>query len=292
VDGSPGKPVLLWLSSNDSSRSLFDIHLNATFYGISTSGWIAINMQNMSVIAKGSGSDIHIQTTVPSFDWEPIYIMNDTLSTTTNLHAVYSTDSIISSTIGSSSASYVLSGVENTSAWLILQATSPIVSVSSNVTGTLTQYTSLASLNATTIGYECSVENTTSSTCITWQFLKQEGWYYDSSNGLLYIHFEGSDPVSLSLMQQTGSSSTDSSTTSSTDSSISSQTLSSTITSGVPTSATKVTTTSESIILSQMSSSTSTNFNQTGANIIALVGTIMSVSSTVLILKRYKRKTH
>jgi hypothetical protein len=291
--GSPGAPgVLLWASSNSTTKTPFDIHLNATFYGISTSGWIAINMQNMSVIAKGSGSDIHIQTTVPSFDWEPIYIMNDTLSTTTNLQAVYSTDSIISSTIGSSSASYVLSGVENTSAWLILQATSPIVSVSSNVTGTLTQYTSLASLNATTIGYECSVENTTSSTCITWQFLKQEGWYYDSSNGLLYIHFEGSDPVSLSLVQQTGSSSTDSSTTSSTDSSISSQTLSSTITSGVPTSATKVTTTSESIILSQMSSSTSTNFNQTGANIIALVGTIMSVSSTVLILKRYKRKTH
>ncbi|MDA4132630.1 MAG: hypothetical protein OK454_05835, partial [Thaumarchaeota archaeon] len=76
VDGAPGSP-LLWVSNNSSSKSGFDIHLNATFYGVNTAGWQAIDMQNMSVIASGTGSDIHIKTTVQPNTWEPIYITSD-----------------------------------------------------------------------------------------------------------------------------------------------------------------------------------------------------------------------
>ena len=117
VDGSPGKPVLLWLSSNDSASSSFSINLNACFYGISTQGWIAINMLNMQVVAKGTGSDIQISTTVPAYSWDPIYIMNDTPSSS-NLQPLYTTASILSSSSSGSSASFSLSGTLNSSAGL------------------------------------------------------------------------------------------------------------------------------------------------------------------------------
>ncbi len=126
VDGSVGHP-LLWVSSNSSSSQVFDIHLNATFYGI-TGSWIAINMQNMSVIASGSGSDIHIRATVKAFDWLPIYI----ISRPGDLQPVYSTSSITSSSVSSSGGQYATSGPHSASSWLILSMASLPMSVTSS----------------------------------------------------------------------------------------------------------------------------------------------------------------
>jgi len=217
IDGSPGLPVLLWLSSNDSSTSNFDLHLNATFYDLNTNGWIAIDMQNMQVVAKGSGSDVHITTTVPPHAWMPIYIMNDT-SSTANLQPLYSTASIISSSSSGSSETLSLNGGLNSSSLLITSANAPVTSVSSSLTGTIPSYPSISSLNATKIGYYCT--SISSGACSIWSAYNQQGWYYDSTNDLLYVHFNSGDPGTLTISTSgtvtSSSSSTSNDTTSTT----------------------------------------------------------------------------
>ena len=131
VDGSVGHP-LLWVSSNSSSNQLFDTHLNATFYGI-TGSWKAIDVQNMSVIASGSGTDIHIRTMIKAFDWEPIYIV----AVPSNLNVVYTTATVKVSTVAGTTGTYVVSGVHNASSWIVIESASAIASVSSNMTGTI-----------------------------------------------------------------------------------------------------------------------------------------------------------
>ncbi|MDG6994386.1 MAG: hypothetical protein JRN52_00565 [Nitrososphaerota archaeon] len=283
VDGTPGKPVLIWVGNNDTSPSHFDIHLNAAFYGISSTGWIAINMQNMSVIAKNSSSDIHISAVVQGESWLPIYIFNDTLSS--NLEPLYSTASIVSSSSSSSSSTYSLDGLTNSSGWLVLRSDSPPSTVSSSLTNTIPSYPNLSSLNQTKIGSYCS--QVISSACTSWTTYGREGWYYDYADNLLYIHFEASDPIMLTIdtsgmVTSTTSSSTTSSTaesTTSTDTSGSVSSLSTTTTSKTTVSSSSTMTTSTSTD-SQIAVSTTTTSTTSATVTNSLASKSVSVTTS------------
>ncbi|MEM3803426.1 MAG: carboxypeptidase-like regulatory domain-containing protein [Conexivisphaerales archaeon] len=199
IDGSPGQ-VLLWLSNNDSVSSPFDLHLNASFYGINPNGWLAINMQNMQVVAKGTGTDIHISTTVPAKTWEPIYIF----SLSNGLKLLYSTASITSSSSTNNSLTLSTSSGPSTSQWIILETPQPVTSVSSSSSGSISNYQSISSLNKTIIGYICT--SILNSVCTTWSEYNQQGWYFDPSNSLLYVHFTGGKSVAITVNTPIGTS--------------------------------------------------------------------------------------
>ncbi|MGI0091496.1 MAG: hypothetical protein ACREBS_07290 [Nitrososphaerales archaeon] len=212
TDGSPGNPVLFWASNNAGTVQSLDVHLNATFYDISTQGWLAINMQNMAVVAKGTGTDIHISMSVPAETWAPIYIINDT----SDLQPLYSTASILSSSSSSGSESYNLAGSENSSSWAVLTSTSYPISISSSLTGSIPSYSSLSSLNQTQIGYYCT--SVSASACTSWAARSQEGYYYDPTNNLLYVHYRGGSSITLSVSSSGSATSSTTTTTSSSSS--------------------------------------------------------------------------
>jgi len=210
VYGSVGHP-LLWVSSNSSSKQTFDINLNATYYGI-TGSWVAINMQNMSVIASGSGSDIHIHATVKAFDWLPIYVINRPA----NLQPVYSTVSITGSSVSSSGGQYATSGPDDASSWLVLSIASPPLSVTSSKSSEpLSAYSTLSAVNSSKIGEYCT-SIASGGGCSSFAYLNQQGWFYDSSNSLLYIHFQQGNPamIDVSLSQSSSTTSTETTTSS------------------------------------------------------------------------------
>lgn len=205
VDGAPGSPPLVWLSNNSTTKSVFDIHLNGTFYGVGTT-WKAINMENMSVVSSGTGSDVHILTTVQAWNWEPIYIV----TVPANLNLVYNNMGIKASSISSGMATYTTTGAQNQSDWLIVASTTSVTSVSSNYTGTISSQSTLGALNMTQIGLACTSVGSTYTTnlgqCLATQYKSQEGWLYDSTNHLLYIHFrQNSHPVLLTINQPSSS---------------------------------------------------------------------------------------
>jgi len=172
ICGKPGSPVLLWLS-NDGESTEFEIHLNAMFYGIDSSGWLAIDVQNWEVVAKGSGTDIKIDTTIPAESWKPIYIMN----ATSDLQALYSNIFLLDESTDTNAATYVLEGPYKQTSWLLVTSTRQPVSVSANNTGSLQEY---------------SLEDLSSSSTL-------EGWYYDSTNEILYIKFHTTSPVNVEI---------------------------------------------------------------------------------------------
>ena len=240
VDGSPGKPVLVWASNNDTAPSPFDVHLNASFYGISTTHWFAMDIQNMSIIASGSGSDIHIRTTIPPKSWLPIYILSDA----SNLQPLYSTASILSSSQSGGFTNYVVQGAHGSSTWLVLKSSASVLSVleSANSSTTLQSYSSLQSLNASLIGDYCS-SILSGGTCNSFTSYAQQGWFYDAAHSLLYLHFQMGSPVTISVSQSststttsstTSSSSSDKTTSTSSTTSITSTTTSSTSSTYIP----------------------------------------------------------
>jgi hypothetical protein len=172
ICGKPGSPVLLWLSNNGESTD-FEIHLNALFYGIDPTGWVAIDVQNWEVVAKGSGTDIKINTTIPAESWRPIYIMNDT----SDLQALYSNIFLIGQSTDTTTATYVVEGPYKQTSWLLVNNMEQPVSVSANNTGSLNEY-SLEDLNSGST---------------------MEGWHYDSTNKVLYIKFHTTSPVQVSI---------------------------------------------------------------------------------------------
>ncbi|MDA4123766.1 MAG: hypothetical protein OK456_11355, partial [Thaumarchaeota archaeon] len=279
VDGSPGSPVLVWASNNDTSSSPFDIHLNATFYGINTAGWVAINMLNLAVVASGTGSDIHIQTTVPPKEWLPIYILSDA----SNLQPIYSTAGITSKSVGASSASYTVNGPQSSSSWMVINSAAPVTAVSSTLTGSLTQEGSLSSLNGTQIGSTCTSitpSGGNAGACASFTNVVQQGWFYDQSDQTLYVHFQSGNAVTLSVTQ-TGSSSTSTSSSSSSTSSSSSSSSSSTSTSASSSSTTSATSsTSSSSATNTTSASSSTTSTSTSTFLSSSSSSSSSASST------------
>jgi len=196
IDGSVGRP-LLWISSNSTSSQTFSLNLNALSFGITTP-WVAINMQDMSVVASGSGPDIDIRATVKAFNWLPIYI----LSAASNLNVMYSTLSVKSELNNGQTGTYRVQGERDSSGWMIVKSTSSVSSVSSSVTGTLPRQMSLSALNQTKIGTFCAaVSSSPRGKCTHFASYSQEGWYYDPVDHLLYIHFRGSPSVTLTVRE-------------------------------------------------------------------------------------------
>jgi hypothetical protein len=194
VDGSVGHP-LLWVSSNSSSNQVIDIDMNAAYFGI-TGSWVAVNMQDMAVIAAGSGPDIHIQATVKAFDWLPIYILRESPS----LNVMYSTLSVKSESNNGQTGTYKVQGARDSSGWLIIKSTSSVTSVSSGLSGALPRQGILAELNQTKIGTFCAkIASSPLGKCTLFTSYSQEGWYYDPVNQLLYIHLRGGSQVSLTV---------------------------------------------------------------------------------------------
>ena len=285
VDGSPGGPVLLWLSNNATTRSTFGVNLNASFYGISTSGWQAVSAQNMSVIASGTGSDISIRTTVGAKQWEPIYVMS---KPSISLAEMYSTAAVSSSSLTSGGATYTMTGGLNSSSWLILHAPNSILSVSSSLTGTISSSANLASLNATKIGYTCST--VVSSVCAHWVSNMQQGWFYDAANQLLYIHYQGSYlPMTLTITQA-GGSTTSSSSSSTTSTSSTSTTSSGGGGGGGGGGGNYQTTSSTVIIVTTSTSSTPTSTQSTSmSRLVVLLIAVVSRSSSIVGAVAYRR---
>src|SRR5579875_1293001 len=198
VDGAPGGPLLLWLSNNGSTVSPFDIHLSASYYGL-TGGWTAIDVLDMTVLATGTGNDIHISTNVPANSWLPIYIVKDG----GNFAPVYSTARVVSMSVSSGGATISTSSSPDSSQWVVLNATS-VSSVSTSTSGSLPQYSSSQSINSTQIGYTCTGIASDGS-CSSWSHNDNEGWFL-SSQGLLFIHYKGSNLVSISVTSGGGTS--------------------------------------------------------------------------------------
>jgi hypothetical protein len=102
ICGKYGGPILLWISNNNETTR-FEIHLNASFYGINPDGWLALDVQHWTVVTKGSGENITINAVVPAKSWMPIYVMslasNSTLNTQENSQLLSQTLIINSSTI-------------------------------------------------------------------------------------------------------------------------------------------------------------------------------------------------
>jgi len=71
---------------------------------------------------------------------------------------------------------------------ILRDGTSP-QSVFANTSGTIPVYASLSALNQTFIGTKCSKE--INDACTSWETLLQTGWFFDSVNDLLYIHYAG-----------------------------------------------------------------------------------------------------
>jgi hypothetical protein len=100
---------------------------------------------------------------------------------------------------GNASAKYITDSPP-TSQWLIIRANATVISVSANNTGTIQSYYSLASLNRTSIGYICGSVNSIGG-CTSWQYLQQTGWFWDSVNGLLYVHYLGGQNVMITVTE-------------------------------------------------------------------------------------------
>ena len=99
---------------------------------------------------------------------------------------------------GCESVTYVTSSGQNTSQWLVIRSTSVVLSVSNNVSGTLQKYATLASLNETMIGYYCTNANPDGS-CSSFQYFSEQGWFWDSVNSVLYVHYVGGPAVKITL---------------------------------------------------------------------------------------------
>lgn len=204
IDGTPSEPILLWLSNNDTVSSPFQLDLSATFFGIGTGGWIAMNVATMQVIGSGTGNAIDISTNVPAQSWAPIYIMSYTSSPSSAI-PLYTTDSLLSQSTSGGYPVFNVNGFLNSSSWLVMEVPSGTTfnSVISSYTGAMPKYPDLQTLSQSVIGYQCP-SLFGSGACSSFVFDNQQGWYYDSTNNLLYIHYEADDPISLTLSPNTG----------------------------------------------------------------------------------------
>jgi hypothetical protein len=111
--------------------------------------------------------------------------------------------SVSSFTISNSlttTARYTVDG-SPTGQWLVIQATFPILSVSASDTGIIPEYRSLSSLNQTSIGYECS-QRASDGSCVSFEYVQQTGWFWDSAGRTLTVHYLGGANVTLTVIEQ------------------------------------------------------------------------------------------
>ncbi len=185
--GSTGNGVLVWLFTNKTGGDAISIRLNGPSFGISTNGWVEVDARDWNVLASGTGSVVSITATLPSKGWLPVYI----LSKAGSGQFLYSNLKYAQSNVGSNSVRYTFSGPAQFSSWAIVQLAAAPSSVVSSNTGKLAQYSTLTALNRTVVGMSWNGKS--------WQNLTQSGWYYDSPNGLLYVHFRSGSTTSITV---------------------------------------------------------------------------------------------
>lgn len=95
-------------------------------------------------------------------------------------------------------ATYVTSSAPNSSQWLVVKSSTLPISVFANNTGEIQEYSTLASLNQTRIGVFCDSVSS-SGECLSFKSYFETGWFWDSSNQILYIHYVGDRFVKLSV---------------------------------------------------------------------------------------------
>lgn len=64
-----------------------------------------------------------------------------------------------------------------------------------------TAYRSLASLNQTSIGNECS-HLAGNGVCNSFEYVQQTGWFWDSAGRTLTVHYLGGANVTLTVIEQ------------------------------------------------------------------------------------------
>jgi hypothetical protein len=218
-----------------TSSISMDWNFRGSALGLS-SNWIALNLATMGVVNKGSGPTVILPITMQNETWAPIFVGN---LPPANLGLVYSNSLILSQAGTSSLGSYTVSGPPKSASWLILNANAPPSAVTQNGQA-LTQSSSLSSLNAALTAAYGQVEPN--------NWTPPSGWFYDSSNSLLYVLFPMRSPSAIVVTP--GAATTTSSTSSSTSTS--------TLTTGSSTS-----TSSSSTFLSSSSSSSSSSSTST-----------------------------
>ncbi len=187
--GSPGKPPLAWFFTDSNTPDNVQIHLDASFFGVDSSSWVAISALNWEVVNDGSGEDIFLDVQVPARGWNPVYI----LERGRNLTPLYTNVNLLSGQVSSNSAEYTLDGPHGFSSWLILQSDLEPSSVSASNTGLISRMQSLEQLDQTIIGMNWDGSSL--------KDLTETGWYWDSSNQLLYIHFRQESEVTIDVTQ-------------------------------------------------------------------------------------------
>lgn len=100
--------------------------------------------------------------------------------------------------VGRVSATYVTSSAPNSSQWLIVKSVSSPFSVFANDTGLIQEYSSLSLLNQTKIGVYCNSINSDGA-CSSFKMYEETGWYWDSANEILYVHYVGDRAVSITI---------------------------------------------------------------------------------------------
>ena len=111
------------------------------------------------------------------------------------------TSSTASSSPSIVSENYVTQSAPNSSQWLVLKSLNAPLYVISNLTGTIPRYQSLSSLNETKIGTFCDSINQATGTCISFKMYEETGWFWDSANDLLYVHYVGAPAVKLTVTE-------------------------------------------------------------------------------------------
>lgn len=89
------------------------------------------------------------------------------------------------------------------SQWLVFSSYAPILSVKSSLTGAIPRVASSSALNATRIGAYCTSISAipgNEGACLQFTWYQQEGWFYDTTNDLLFIHYLGDNPITLFIL--------------------------------------------------------------------------------------------
>ncbi len=73
IYGEKGGPILVWLANPTSTSSTILLDLNSTFYGVS-GPWTLVDLNSIATFA-GSGNDIQINSTLPPFSMQPVFVV-------------------------------------------------------------------------------------------------------------------------------------------------------------------------------------------------------------------------
>ena len=117
----------------------------------------------------------------------------------TSLSSGASSSSTFVAPSGPGTATYTVDSPA-TGQWIVVQATHQVIKVTASDTGTIPAYTSLAGLNQTTIGNQCT-QPQGNGPCQSFKYVQQTGWFWDSGSRTLTVHYLGGQNVTLTVVE-------------------------------------------------------------------------------------------